>query len=384
MTVVPFDFQPMTRVVFGSGTLERLGELVAELAGKKVLVVSDPGVAAAGHLERGIRSIENAGLSTVAFTAVQENPTTRHVDAALDVAKKHDVDFLVGLGGGSSLDTAKGVNFLYTNGGRMADYWGVGKATKPMLPTIAIPTTAGTGSEAQSFALIADDVTHRKMACGDKKAACRIAILDPEVTISQPPKVCAVSAIDAISHALETWVTTKRNPVSLAYSRAAWELLVEGVPKVFSSPADLDARGRVLLGAHFAGAAIENSMLGAAHAAANPLTARFKITHGAAVGLMLPHVLDFNAKVSGDDYRRLADVNHPDQTGVLKRPTASAIAFVLRMLDLAGLPTRLLDYGITEGNVAILAADASKEWTGTFNPRPIVAADFEQLYRDAL
>ena len=134
-------------------------------------------------------------------------------------------DLLVGLGGGSSMDCAKGINFLYTNGGRMQDYWGEGKATQPMLPMIAVPTTAGTGSEAQSFALISDAQTHVKMACGDKKAAFRIAILDPELTLTQPARVTALTGIDAIAHALETYVTQRRNPVSLSFSREAWRLL---------------------------------------------------------------------------------------------------------------------------------------------------------------
>ena len=133
-------------------------------------------------------------------------------------AREHSIDLFVGLGGGSSMDTAKGANFILTNGGRMVDYWGVGKATKPMLPLIAVPTTAGTGSEAQSYALISDEKTHVKMACGDKKASPRVAILDPLVTVSQPARVTAVSGIDALSHALETWVTTVRQPISLMFA----------------------------------------------------------------------------------------------------------------------------------------------------------------------
>ena len=135
---------------------------------------------------------------------------------------------MVGLGGGSSLDCAKGVNFLFTNGGRMEDYRGVGRAKLPFLPMIAVPTTAGTGSEAQSFALIADAKTHMKMACGDKKAACRIAVLDPDLTVSMPPSVTAATGIDALSHALETFVAKPRNAISNLFSRNAWRLLSQG------------------------------------------------------------------------------------------------------------------------------------------------------------
>ena len=139
-----------------------------------------------------------------------------------EAARACQPDLLVGLGGGSSMDCAKGINFLYTNGGRMQDYWGVGKAQRPMLPMIAVPTTAGTGSETQSFALISDAVTKTKMACGDQKAACRVALLDPMLTLTQPARVTALTGIDAMAHALETYVTKRRNAASLVFSREAW------------------------------------------------------------------------------------------------------------------------------------------------------------------
>ena len=157
------------------------------------------------------------------FEGVEENPTTAHVEAGLAVAKQFRPDLIVGLGGGSSMDCAKGINFLYSCGGRMQDYWGEGKATGPMLPMIAVPTTAGTGSETQSYALVADAETHVKMACGDKRAAFRAAILDPELTLTQPPRVTALTGIDAIAHAIESYVTKRRNSLSLLFSREAWQ-----------------------------------------------------------------------------------------------------------------------------------------------------------------
>jgi len=173
--MTPFDYQPRTRTIFGPGAFDRLGEIAAPL-GTKALVVSDPGIVAAGYPNRALRSLMQAGVEAFLFDGVDENPTTDHVDAGAELARDKGADLLIGLGGGSSLDCARGINFLVTNGGRMADYWGVGKARKPMLPLIAVPTTAGTGSEAQSFALIADAKTHQKMACGDPKAAAAAAI----------------------------------------------------------------------------------------------------------------------------------------------------------------------------------------------------------------
>ncbi len=241
-----------------------------------------------------MESLRAAGLELEAFLEVHENPTTVDVEAGVQVARVLQPDLIVAIGGGSSMDCAKGINFIYSCGGKMEDYWGVGKATAEMLPMIAVPTTAGTGSEAQSFALISQAETHIKMACGDPRAACRIAILDPELTVTQPPGVTALTGVDALSHALESHVTKRRNPLSACYSRQAWQLLTQGFPVVLSQPNNVTARGEVQLGAYFAGLAIETSMLGAAHALANPLTARFGITHGQAVGLMLPSVIRFN------------------------------------------------------------------------------------------
>src|SRR6187402_2507086 len=307
-----FDFQPRTRIVFGPDKIESLGELASEIGGRRALLVSDPGVITAGHANRGIASLVKAGIETHLFGAVHENPNTDDVDAGVKLARRHDIQLLVGLGGGSAMDCAKGINFILTNGGEVKDYWGVGKALKPMLPMIAVPTTAGTGSETQSFALISDAKTHVKMACGDKKASCRIAVLDPELTVSQPPRVTALTGIDAVSHALETFVTSRRNPVSLAFSRESWRLLAGNFARVLENPEDLAARGSMLLGASFAGLAIENSMLGAAHALANPLTAAFDVPHGQAVGVMLPHVIRFNAAAVEEQYH---DLLHESKNG---------------------------------------------------------------------
>lgn len=382
----PFDHQPRTRLVFGVDSVERAGELAREVGAKKVLLVTDPGIVAAGHAERVQGILEAAGLQVTLFGKARENPTTRDVDECLAVAKAAASDTLVGLGGGSSLDTAKGCNFLLTNGGRMQDYWGIGKATKPMLPLLAIPTTAGTGSECQSFALIADEQTHQKMACGDPKAAARVAILDPALTVSQPARVAACTGIDAITHAVETAVTRKRNALSLMYSHEAFKLLVSSFPNVLHHPADLEARGRMLLGAALAGTAIENSMLGAVHSAANPLTARYGVVHGQAVGIMLPVVVRFNGQdpAARRAYAELASAPEIACVSDGHEPALDALVARLEsLLNLAQMPRSLADCGVKKSELKILAADAARQWTAGFNPRPLTEVDFVQLYEAA-
>jgi alcohol dehydrogenase len=292
------------------------------------------------------------------------------VEAGRIYAADHRVDGIIAIGGGSSLDCAKGINFLLTNGGSMRDYRGHGKATQPMLPSIGVPTTAGTGSEAQSFAIISDADTHAKMACGDEKAAFRIVILDPELTVSQPREVTAVAGYDAISHAVEAFVTRTRTPESQRVALEAWRLLEQNYERVLVDPHDLAARDAMLYGANRAGAAIEMSMLGATHACANPLTAKYGTTHGIAIAVMLPHVVRWNAEVVGDEYARLWKGDLPSRLDDLARA--------------AGLPRTLSDIGVVAADVDALAADAATQWTGTHNPRPFDAAAARVLYLAAM
>jgi alcohol dehydrogenase len=383
---IGFDFQPRTRVIFGSGAVDRIGEVASSL-GRNALLVTDHGIVAAGHLDRACSALNAAGVSVTIFDAVKENPTTREVDQCLEAAHAVRPHLIIGLGGGSSMDTAKGCNFLLTNGGRMQDYWGVGKATKPMLPLIAVPTTAGTGSECQSFALIADEKTHQKMACGDPKAAPSVAILDPLLTVTQPRQVAACTGIDAIAHSVETAVTKKRNELSWLYSREAFRLTIANLEHVFQQPENLEARAAMQLGAAYAGTAIENSMLGAAHSAANPLTAHFGIIHGQAVGIMLPHVVRFNAQqadaaVIYAELARSADLaTWRDRT---EQAVRALIARIESLLQGSQLPLSLSALNIPQSQLPQLAEEAAAQWTAQFNPRTITASDFETIYAAAL
>lgn len=384
-----FDFQLRPRIVFGPGKVQSLGELAQQLGRRRALVVSDSGVVAAGHFATGVRALRSAGIEVESFHDFGENPTTSMVEAGAAVARQFQPDLLVGLGGGSSMDCCKGINFVYSCGGSMHDYHGLGKATADLLEMIAVPTTAGTGSEAQSFALISDAQTHVKMACGDPRAACRIALLDPELTLTQPPRITALTGIDALSHAIETFVTRKRNPISTTFSRRAFGLLATGFPQVLADPDDLAARGAMQLGACFAGLAIETSMLGAAHATANPLTAHFGITHGQAVGVMLPSVIRLNGQVHAEWYAELLREIPADASPAAAAPDAIAAAperlarMVTDWLGMAQLASSLDDLAIPRDAYPQLASDAMRQWTGTFNPIALSEPIVRQLYADA-
>jgi alcohol dehydrogenase len=374
----PFDFDPRTRVVFGEGAFQRLGELSRGLGATRALIVSDPGIVATGLVDRAGGLLREAGVAYEVFHEFGPNPDSAMVEAGRIAADRARVETIIALGGGSSLDCAKGINFVLTNGGTMRDYKGHDKATRPMLPTVGVPTTAGTGSDAQSYAIISDPVTHEKMACGAAGAAFRVAILDPLLTLSQPRQLTATVGYDALSHAVESYVTAPRTAISTLFAADAWRLLEAHYERVLASPDDVSARAAMLLGAHEAGIAIEQSMLGATHACANPLTARHGTTHGVAISVMLPHVVRWNGRDVGEQYAELLRIAG-------RTPGADpGHDLAVRLDELAtigGLPRKLRDLGVPADGLEVLAADAEKQWTGTFNPRPFNAAAALDLYR---
>lgn len=373
-----FDFQFRTRVLFGGDALAVLGALARELNFNRTLLVADQGLVAAGYVQRATELLTNAGIEVFAFHDFDVNPDTEMIEAGRRFAAPLNIDSIIGLGGGSSLDCAKGINFLLTNGGRMEDFLGYGKAAKTLLPMIGIPTTAGTGSEAQSYALISDARNHTKMACGDPQASFRAAILDPRLTVSQPASVTAATGFDAIAHSVETYVTTKRNALSEIFSREAWRMLEGNYERVLAEPDDLEARGAMQLGAYFAGLAIENSMLGATHACANPLTARYDTTHGVAIAMLLPSVVRWNAALVGERYAELVRMSHYQGNHDLP---GEALARRLEQLARAGgLDRRLANIGVSKSDLPVLAEVAAVQWTGRFNPRPFDRAGALELY----
>jgi alcohol dehydrogenase len=375
-----FDFQSRTRVLFGIGAMESLGPLARSQGFKRTLLVADRGMILAGYVARASELLQREEIEVFAFHDFETNPDSLMIEQGRRFAAPLKVDSIIGLGGGSSLDTAKGINFLLACGGRMENYKGYGKATGPMLPMIGIPTTAGTGSEAQSYALISDAQTHEKMACGAVGAAFRVVVLDPQLTLSQPPSVTAHAGFDAIAHAVETFVTTQRSAISDLFSREAWRLLEVNYERVLHEPQDLSARGAMQLGAYFAGMAIEHSMLGATHACANPLTTRYGITHGLSIALLLPTVVRWNGSLVGERYAELLAFGGRRGQG----EPGEELAVRLEHLAAAGkLDLRLGELGITKDDLPALAAEAAAQWTGRFNPRPFDSAGALEIYERA-
>ncbi|MDX1643076.1 MAG: iron-containing alcohol dehydrogenase [Thermoanaerobaculia bacterium] len=361
-------------LVCGAGALTELGEVAAGFGAQRALVVTDEGIAAAGHLERAVAALSAAGIDCQTFDRVEENPTGETLEQGVASVGGASLDLVVGLGGGSAMDAAKGINLLLTNGGSIQQYEGFGRSRRPLLPAIGVPTTAGTGSEAQSYALISDSLTHRKMACGDPGLRFRAVVLDPELLVTVPAPTRAASGLDAVSHALESFVTTRRTDESIELARTAWNLLEGHLEAVLGKNGGDDAPwGPLQLAAFLAGAAIERSMLGAAHACANPLTARFGVVHGVAVALMLPAVIRFNGELDPDPY------------GGLEPSGAEGLARRVEALRAAGdLPAGLGEVGVARRDLAQLAEAASRQWTLSCNPRAASRDDLVRLYERSL
>ncbi len=346
----------MQTLIKGPGSLS---QLPVHLAGR-ALVISDQGLVRAGHVQRATSLWDDVAV----YDGVSENPTESDVARCAEFAREINPDVIVALGGGSSLDTAKGILFLLSGGGVMSDYRGHQMGKGDMLPLIAVPTTAGTGSECQSYAIISRDDSHEKMACGDSRALAKVVILDSELTESMPLQVARLTALDALSHALESAVCRKRTPESYALSKQAFFKIKGALESVLTGRASSQQRGEMLEGAALAGQAIEASMLGAAHASANPLTANFNVVHGHAVMTTLPAVMRRNLEAVGEIYEELS----PD-----------LIAWVEGMRDLAGLKVP----SIPQEKISQLAQEASEQWTGQFNPITMTKNDYVEIYQES-
>ncbi|MDQ3009304.1 MAG: iron-containing alcohol dehydrogenase [Acidobacteriota bacterium] len=390
----PFDFHSSPRVIFGLGVFERLPQIARELKFSRTLLVADSGMVACGYVEQAMKLLASADIIVFPFHDFGENPDTQMIEAGRAFAALHNVDSIIALGGGSSLDCAKGIGFVLSGGGTMRDYWGHGKLSAklnaepmlpPMLPMIGIPTTAGTGSDAQSYTLISDAETHVKMACGDDQAVFKAVLLDPQLTVTMPRSLTAITGYDAIAHAVESFVTRKRNPISDLVAREAWRLLEANYERVLAKPTDIEARGAMLLGSYYAGLAIENSMLGATHACANPLTKNYDTTHGVAIGLILPHVVRWNRDVAGRGYKELAVIAGLASNSADEANAVESLARRLEQLrNAGGLPNSLGAIGIAKSDLPKLAEEAAKQWTGGFNPRDWNFEGAMEVYEKAL
>lgn len=375
-------FSSPPRLVLGDGALDQLAGELPRL-GSRALIVTDPGIVAAGILDTVAGILSNSGMPIEAFTEVIGNPDVATVDAANRARGTASADILIAIGGGSSMDVAKAVAILATNGGTISDYEGVDKFTTRPLPVIAIPTTVGSGSEVTKGAVITNPDTHVKMVIVSDLMFATIAVLDRRVVAGLPGRIAATTGMDALTHAIEAYVSKGANPITDAINIGAIEIIGENL--VSASRGDADALYNMLVASSMAGIGFHDAGLGAVHALANTIGARFGVHHGTANALFLPYVMDFNLSSSPARFARIARALGEDTTGLTDEQAAQrAAAAVHRLAEETGVPRRLTEVGVPAEAIDGLAAAALVQADLPGNPREASLEDITELYRKAL
>jgi alcohol dehydrogenase class IV len=379
-----FTITPPGRIEFGSGSLERLGDAVASVGKARAFVVTDGGIVGAGILDRVRAVLDRAGIATGVFADVEPNPSTATIDRGAERARAFGDAAVVAVGGGSSLDAAKGIALLATNAGTAEQLNFSVEPEAPGLPVVAVPTTAGTGAETNGFGVIEDTGRHCKVYLGHASVAPRVSVLDPDLTIGLPPRATAATGVDALVHGIESLTSRGRNPVSEAYAHHAVRLVHRWLPLAVRDGADLEARAQLLLGAHLAGLALSISGLGLVHGIAHALTARTGTPHGVALGAVLDRVLEFNLSASA---AQLADVGVDLGEPLGPDEDAAARATVERVRDLTerlGMRPPLADLGVTPDLVPDLVRTALADAVTRNTPRMPTPAELTALLTDLL
>lgn len=369
-----FSFYSPVKLVFGRPVADALPEAITEVGAQRVLLVSDAGLAEVGLVKQIAGLLHGAGRAVTVFAEVQSNPTVRDVEAGLADAARAEA--LVAVGGGSVIDVAKGIGLLATNGGSYADYqWHGRPVTQPILPLIAVPTTAGTGSEATKVTVIADAETHFKKGVLSPHLFPRISVVDPALTLSLPPKLTAATGADVLVHALEAFVGRRANAVSDALALTALERAWRALPQATHHGDDLEARAEMALASTLAGMAFDQSGLGIIHSLAGPLAGQYDLHHGLSNALLLPYGLAFNLPILGNKrVPLLKAMDIPTTT-----PDKAVIERVKAWVRDLGLPLTFGEAGITASNIAALAEEASRMVLLLNNPRPASAEDCQRI-----
>lgn len=374
------------RILLGSGTLGRVGEEVRRLHGSSVLIVTDPGVVAAGIVARLEELLSTAGLKVSRFDKVEADPRFEIVEDALKVLRATQADTVIGIGGGSSLDMAKITAVMATNDGPVGKYFGIDQVPTPGLKTILIPTTAGTGSEVTPIVILSDH--HEKLKKGIVSPylfpAC--ALLDAELTLGLPPKVTAATGMDALIHAVEAYTSVNATPTSDMLAKEAITLIFNNIRTAYANGDDLAARAGMLRGSMLAGMAFANAGVTAVHAFAYPIGAEFHIPHGIANTIMLVPVMRFNQTGNLKRFARVAGFLGQNISGLSQRQAAArAVEALQELAEDLRVPQRLTEFGVTEADIPALAAGVMQVTRLLANnPRRLLQEDAEAIYRQAL
>ena len=378
-------FNAPNRLVAGWGAVGQIGEEAAQLRGSRALIITDQGVARTGLVDPVRQALERAKISFAVYDQVQPDPDSRLIDEAARMFKAEGCDLVVGVGGGSSLDTAKGVSVLAANPGSIVDYRGANQVPRKGAAMILAPTTAGTGSEVTRALVMTIVQENLKAVVNSAHNLPDLALVDPQLTASMPQALTAETGIDALTHAVEAFVANNQTVFSDLLARKAIELLAVNLPLAYTDGSDKEARMGNALASTMAGMAFMSSFLGAVHALAHSLGANYHVPHGRACGVLLPHVMEFNYPANPEKFAELAQALGCDTQGAsAMEASAMAVQAVKKLLEQLGIGTRLRDYGLTEECLAVLVKGTkSEERFFVTNPRGISEPDIHAIYQNA-
>jgi alcohol dehydrogenase class IV len=379
-----FEFMTIGRIYFQPGSIKKLGEEVKTLRGRKVLLVTDKGVRNSGVLTKAIESLEKEGLSYVVFDEVEPNPSLETAQKGYALLKEKGCDILAAVGGGSPMDTAKAIGIQATNPEPLLKYEGSNKVVNPLPPLIAVPTTAGTGSEVTGASVITDRTRKYKTPIRSPFLIPRLALLDPEVLATLPPLVLASTGMDALTHAYETFVSTLTNPISQALAYDSMRLIGKYLRALYANPDNREAQGHMMLASTMAGIAFFNGRVGIVHAMAHPLGGHFNVPHGVANAVLLPFCMDYARLAAPELFSRIAEALGKDIQGLtVEEASRKAAEAVREILVDTRIPTSLREVGVKKEAFDVMAKDSMASGIHATTPRKVSYEDTMAIYEAA-
>ena len=385
MTLKNFRYEVPTAIEFGNGYINSLPNHVVNLNGSKVLIVGDPGVLNAGIIAKLEAPLKSSGIPYVVFTDVGREATSYSVYLGVSFAKRESCDVVVGVGGGSALDTAKAIGLMLKHSGTIHDYVGIDLVPGPGVPVIAVPTTAGTGSELTRFAVLSDKKAQAKVSVGSMYVCPALALCDPELTLTLPAHITAATGMDALTHAMESYVNKATQPISETLSLQSMKLIAKSLRLSVVQGENLDARYDMLMASSIAAMAFNTTRLGLAHALAMPLGAHFKIPHGVVNAILLPEVMKFNLIGNLDKFKEIAVIFGEKIDGLTDREAAERAVAAIRQLNKdIGITQTLSDYGLEEEHLDFVAEEAMLSGNVPVNPVKPTLDDFKNICRTVM
>ncbi|MFS0784335.1 iron-containing alcohol dehydrogenase [Bacillus sp. 1P06AnD] len=379
-----FMFSLPTRIEFGTKKIHSLIEYVRELGGSRIMILTDKGIGNAGIVKKVTDILDHGRFRYLIFDSIKENPKDKDCMDAYRLAKKEKVDLLIGLGGGSSIDTAKAVGILLEHGGSLQDWYGINTLQKSITPLISIPTTSGTGSEITFFSVITDTNSKQKMNILDKKMAARIALLDPELTFTLPAPITASTGMDALTHAIEAYTCNLANPLTDAMALYAMELIVQNLPRAYRDGADEDARKQMMLGSLLAGIAFGNSDVAGVHCMAEALGGLYDTPHGVANSMILPYVFEYNIPSNIPKHAEVAKRLGVQPAGKTTEEIAyEGVDKLYWLAETVNIPEMADVDNIEPEDFAYLAEGATRNVSASSNPRPLSVNEYMSLFHAA-